>query len=307
MAVLVIMFLSLAPVSKAAAGERRGADQPPSPSSGLNDTLSPYWQPEIQQWGDSIGALSDIYGFHPDFIAAVISHESGGAEQALNSLGAAGLMGLIPGELESERPISEALPAFIAHMRWGLDILSYVVQQSGGDLYTALAAYRGGWQHVDNLEWREYAAQVLDSYGRALVARQGLSPDSANRWTVAVEIRSGDVPAENLLVLGNRPIVGLRLFTEHVVYAFVDKSGHAYYVRGYAVPLGFSEFTTEEPDAELPDQLEAPLRARLGEKSARAASGNPRVLLACLSSLDRLRGQLTTRWYSPSACPAAGR
>jgi hypothetical protein len=53
--------------------------------------------------------------------------------------------------------------------------------------------------------------------------------------------------------------------------------------------------------------LEPPLRARLGEKSAQGAVGNSRVLLACLPSLARLRGQVTTRWFAPIYCPNAER
>ena len=62
-----------------------------------------------------------------------------------------------------------------------------------------------------------------------------------------------------------------------------------------------------EGDSGMANELEAPLRARLGEKSARGAPGNPRVLLACLPSLSRLRGQTMTRWYAPSNCPQVGR
>jgi hypothetical protein len=93
----------------------------------------------------------------------------------------------------------------------------------------------------------------------------------------------------------------------HTVYAFVDRAGHAYYVRGYIVPVGLSELITLDPGSAAPDELEAPLRARLGEKSAAGAAGNPRVLLACLAGLSRLRGQVTTRWYGPSDCPAVER
>jgi hypothetical protein len=185
-------------------------------------------------------------------------------------------------------------------------ILSYVVQQSGGDLFTALAAYNGGWAQVNSRIPREYAARVLDSYGRALIARSGLSPDMAGHWTVAVEIRAGNVPTDPLLVLGNQPLVGVRMFAGHTVYAYADDAGRAFYVRGYVVPLGLAEIVFEEAQDNA-DELEAPLRARLGEKSARGATGNPRVLLACLPSLSRLRGRVTTRWYAPAGCPAADR
>jgi hypothetical protein len=254
--------------------------------------------------------LAEAYGFHPDFIAAVIQHESGGEWRPAGNLSPAGLLGVISAGPGSEwRSSSEELLLPAVNLRWGLTILSYVVQRSGGDLFTALAAYKGGWDQVNSRAPREYAARVLDSYGRALVVRAGLSPDMAGRWTVAVEIRAGNVPADTLLVLGSRPLVGLRTFAEHTLYAHTDATGHAFYVRALVVPLGLSELIPDELSSGEADyfQLEAPLRARLGEKSARGAPGNPRVLLACLPSLSRLRGQVTTRWYAPSGCPAGQR
>ena len=273
--------------------------------------LSPFWEPGIQRRASLIGALSEVYGFHPDFIAAVIQHESH-AYRPIAHLGAVGLMNVMAVG-PAWRPSSEALLLPSANLRWGMAILSYVVQQSGGDLFTALAAYNGGWQHVNSRLPREYAAAVLDSYARALLVRAGLSPDLAARWTVAVDIRAGNVPDESLLVLGHTPlapqaVVARRTaFVRHTVYAFVDESGHAYHVRGYVIPVGLSELVAADPGSDAPDELEAPLRARLGEKSAGSAAGNPRVLLACLAGLTRLRGQVTTRWYGPSGCPAVER
>lgn len=269
--------------------------------------LSPYWEPAIQRRAGLISALSEVYGFHPDFIAAVIQHESRN-DQPIARLGAVGLMD-VPAAGPAWRPSSEAMLLPSTNLRWGITILAYVVQQSGGDLFTALAAYNGGWQHVNSRLPREYAAAVLDSYARALLVRAGLSPESAARWTVAVDIRAGNVPDEPLLVLGQTPlapqaVVARRAaFVRHTVYAFVDGAGHAYYVRGYVVPVGLSELVTVDPGSAAPDELEAPLRARLGEKSATGVAGNPRVLLACLAGLTRLRGQVTTRWYGPSDCP----
>ena len=182
-----------------------------------------------------------------------------------------------------------------------------MVQQAGGDLYTALAAYNGGWQHVNSRIPREYAARVLDSYARALLARAGLPAEMAERWTVAVDIRAGNVPDETLLVLGYEPIAGPHTLARHTGYAFADNDGRAYYVLGYVVPVGLTAMVVEESGMDAPDELEAPLRARLGEKNAGSAAGNPRVLLACLAGLTRLRGQVTTRWYAPSGCPALER
>ncbi|MCB8935010.1 MAG: transglycosylase SLT domain-containing protein [Candidatus Promineofilum sp.] len=276
-------------------------------AAGNVPSLSPYWGPEIQQWGDYIVVLSEAYGFHPDFVAAVILHESPANNQAGNAGGAAPLMGFSPGIGDGGGMASSGVMATPPNnLRWGMAILSYVVQQTGGDLFLALAAYNGGWSHVNNLSPQAYAASVLDSYARALIVRDGLSPQMANSWTLAVEIRAGNVPADSVLILGNRPINEAQTFAEHTVYAFANQDGRVFFVRGYVVPLGLSEYAPDE-QAGVSDQLEGPLRARLGEKSARSPYGNPRVLLACLPSLSRLRGQLMTRWYAPSDCPTSGR
>ncbi len=287
---------------------------PTSPASSANQaagnvsSLSPYWGPEIQQWDEYIVALSEAYGFHPDFIAAVISHELSTNNGAASGGGPAALMGMFPGNgNEGGRASSDAMATPPNNLRWGMVILSYVVQQTGGDLSTALAAYNGGWSHVNNLSSQAYAASVLDSYARAMMARAGLSPEMANHWALAVEIRAGNVPVDSLLLLGNQPTNEAQTFAEHTVYAFVDHDGRVFFVRGYVVPLGLSEYAPAKQTLGGDDQLEAPLRARLGEKAAHSPFGNPRVLLACLPSLSRLRGQLTTRWYAPSDCPALGR
>lgn len=270
--------------------------------------LSPFWGAEIQQWDEYISALSEVYGFHPDLIAAIIAQESNNNNQSGGSVNAAGIMGITPtiGGVEQQSASQEmVIPG--NDLRWGMAILSHVVQQAGGDLYTALAVYKSGWVRVNTTPPREYAARVLDSYARALIARSGLSPEIASNWTIVVELRAGNVPTDSTLVLGSSPFVEHNLLVEHTVYAHTDPLGNYYYVRGYVVPVGFTDVNPgvlENPQA---DRLEAPLRARLGEKKARTTAGNPRVLLACLPRLDRLRGQVTTRWYSPSTCPQVHR
>ncbi|HOU40509.1 MAG TPA: transglycosylase SLT domain-containing protein [Promineifilum sp.] len=282
----------------------RAATARPAPAVPL---LSPFWGPDIQRWAGQIHALSLAYGFHPDFIAAVIEHEAEGEQRAVGHPRMAGLMSLLPARRGSQwQPSAETMLGPASDLRWGMTVLSYVVQQAGGDLYTALAAYNGGWQAVGSRSASDYAAGVLDSFARALLVRAGLSPQTASRWTVAIIIRAGNVSEESLLVLGHQPIAPLHIYAYHTVYAFADEAGHAYTVSGYVVPVGLSEGAVVESSAG-PDELEAPLRARLGEKDAGSAMGNPRVLLACLAQLERLRGQVTTRWFAPLGCPAAER
>lgn len=300
--------------TRAQSGDPPLDNQPPAQSTnarsvGDDMTLSPYWAPNIQRWSSYIGALADAYGFDPDFIAAVIKHESHGDEGVISYMGAVGLMGVMPSGPGLEwRPTSSELLTPATNLRWGMTILSYIVQQSGGDLYSALAAYNGGWKQVNSRVPREYAARVLDSYARAVVARNGMSPDSATQWTIAIQIRSGNVPTEPLLILGTKPLSDLRLFAEHTVYQYADVDGHVYHIRGYAVPVGLTDLVPyTSPSSADAQTLEPALLSRLGEKGAKGAFGNDKVLLTCLPSLTRLRGAINTRWFAPSDCPAAGR
>lgn len=278
-----------------------------APMPGGEGLLSPYWGPHIQRWSTYISALSAAYGFHPDFIAAVIEQEAAGGNSSRVARGAPGLLGVTAAPDIDWRPATEVLLPPSVRLRWGIAVLSYVVQQAGGDLYTALAAYRGGWAHVNDDAPREYAAAVLDRYARALLVRAGLSPDVAARWTIAVGIHAGNRPDVSLLVLGSPPVGELRTYVPHTVYAYAARAGGAYFVRGYVVPLRLTDAMTVSSSGFGSDELEPALRARLGDKHARAPAGNERVLLACLPSLGRLRGQVTTRWYGPSGCPAASR
>jgi hypothetical protein len=150
---------------------------------------------------------------------------------------------------------------------------------------------------------REYAARVLNNYARAVAVRNNISPDIASQWTIAIQIRGGDVPGERLLVLGDQPVSGLQTYGEHVVFRDVAQNGHAYFVTGYAVPLALV-VTMNDLSFGSAHQLEAPLQARLDRLQAKNVPGNPRVLLACLPSLSRLRGHNSTRWFAPSACPS---
>jgi hypothetical protein len=271
-----------------------------------NSVLSPIWGPSIQRWSSYIAVLADFYGLDPDFIAAVVKEESNGDPQVVSRVGAVGLMGVMPAGPGLEwRPPAEELENASTNLRWGVAILSEIVRQSGGDLYAALAAYSGGWSQAERGVPREYAASVLNNYGRAVAQRSGISPDIASQWTIAVEIRQRDVPNEALLVLGDQPISGLLTYGEHVIYNYIDQSGQAYFVKGYAVPVALVMPVGD--DSSLPSDassLDVQLQARLNETTIKISESNPRIIEACLPSLSRLRGRASTRWFAPSYCPS---
>lgn len=268
--------------------------------------LAPVWGPAIKQWSTPIGVLAADYGLDPDFIAAVIFEESHGDPTVVSRAGAVGLMGVMPSGPGMEwRPSTEELQDPIVNLRWGVAILTDIIRQSGGDFYAALTAYSGGWRESNSRVPREYAARVLNNYGRAVVSRNGISPRIASQWTLAIEMRRGHVPNESLLVLGSQPVSGLHTYGEHTIYDYVDASGHAYYVRGYAVPVAIVvPLNANAVSFGDSNALEPELQARLDGIAAKVNNSNPRVLIACLPSLTRLRGHVSTRWFAPSNCPA---
>ena len=273
--------------------------------SNEKSSLSPVWSAGILQWEQQIFVLSESYGLDPDFIAAVIKEESNGRFDGVSRVGAVGLMGIMPAGPGLEwRPSTEELMIPAVNLRWGVAIIAEIVRQSGGDLYSALAAYSGGWEHVNSRVPREYATHVLNNYGRAIAARNGISPDIASQWTVAIQMRRGHVINDSLLVLGDQPVSGLRTYGEHIVYDYVDQSGQAYYIKGYAVPVALVVPLNADLAPQAGASIEAELQARLGETELKIANHNPHVILACLPSLGRLRGRVSTRWFAPSNCPS---
>jgi hypothetical protein len=289
----------------------RPAQASPAADDGAEDSqqipLSPIWPPAITQWSTYIQALSETYGLDPDFIAAIIHEESNGDPRAVSRVGAVGLMGIMPkGPGLEWRPDPAELVDPLTNLRWGVAIIAEIACQSGGDLYAALAAYAGGWDQVDSRVAREYAASVLDNYGRAVAARNFISPDIASQWTIAIQIRGGYVPSDQLLILGDQPVSGLQTFGEHTVFRNVDEAGHAFFVTGYAVPVALV-MPMNDVSFGSPHEVEAVLQARLDRYDAKNGQSNPRILLACLPSLSRLRGHNSTRWFAPSDCPSGHR
>lgn len=271
------------------------------------DELSPIWPLRITQWSAYITTLAEANGLDPDFVAAIVREESDGDPTVVSRVGAVGLMGIMPkGPGLEWRPEADELTDPLTNLRWGVAIIAEILRQSGGDVFAALAAYAGGWDEVGSRVPQEYAANVLHSYGRAVAARNQVSPDIAARWTIAIKIHGGDVPTESLLVLGEQPVSGLQTYGEHTLFRDVSQAGRAYYVTAYAVPVALV-VPLNGVSFGSADAVEAPLQARLDRLQAKHDQSNPRILLACLPSLSRLRGHNSTRWFAPSDCPSSHR
>lgn len=298
-----VFFLAFLPVN---------ASKPqPAAQAKAAPVLSPLWEPSIQQWSDYIGFVADANGLDPDFIAAVIHEASNGDPDSISPTGTVGLMGVTPVSSNLDwRPSKEELQNPSLNLRWGATLLAEMMRQSGGDLYSALAAYNSGWSEVSGASPRHYAANVLDSYGRAVMARNGLSPDIASQWTIAVRITKGNVPLEPLLILGDQPVSGLYTYGEHTIYNSIDEFGRPYYIHGYVVPISLvvsQEALSEGEAGSSGNEVDVYLQSRLSQNGVKVANNNPRLLQACLPSLSRLRGLASTRWFAPTDCPANNR
>ncbi len=277
-----------------------------SPPVAQVNILASTWKANIRRWSPEISTVSQKYGLDPDLIAAVVQAESQGDPVAESYMGAVGLMGVMPAGPGFEwRPTSEELRDPFTNLDWGTAILTEILRQSGGDINAALAAYNGGWEQTDIPATQRYAAQVLNFYGQAVAARSGVSPEIATEWSIAVELNRGYIPSETLL-LGQEPFSGLRTYGGHMLFHDSGNMGRAFYVRAYAVPLGLRVPWEEPPKLSgQGNAVEPVIMARLGlGELEKVALSNPHVLLACLPSLKRLRGRVSTRWFAPDDCPS---
>jgi hypothetical protein len=303
---LVILAIDASSVNAVTYQDGGGKSEEAEESEDLEDedSLSPYWPDRMRQWSDLIIKEASANGLDPDFVAAVIEAESNGNQYVVSRVGAVGLMGIMPtGPGLEWRPAEEELLNPKINMSWGVAILSEIIRQSGGDITAALAAYSGGWDQVTSRVPRQYANQVLDLYGRAVALRNGVSPDIATKWTIATEFTRGHIPVEEL-ILHEEPVSGLRTYGDHIVFHFTDDDGYTYYIKGYAVPLALVVPLETDPLAIGSDSVDSQLMERLGVTETKISDSNPRVILACLPSLSRLRGRLATQWYAPTDCPS---
>lgn len=222
--------------------------QPAQAAPGLSQSapLSPYWGYNISRWGDEIHLAAGRYGIDPDLIAAVILVESGGQPGAISGMGAVGLMGIMPAGPGFEfRPKAQQLLDPYTNINWGSAIFADIIQQSGGDIIAALAAYNGGWEYASRSIPRSYALQTLDHYARAVAVRSGVPANLAPQWTIALEIGRGNIPIDPLVF--GQPVSNPQMVGQHVVYDHIDANGRSYYVKAYAVPIWAG--TGPKPDA----------------------------------------------------------
>ena len=170
-------------------------------SPGAPATLSPYWTYNVSRWSDIIFPYAHERRLDPDLIAAVIWKESLGQPRAQGPAGAVGLMGVMPFEW---RPDVEELQNPWTNVAWGARALAYTIRDGQGDVFYALAAYNGGWEKISSRGPRQYAADVLLHYAKAVAMRNDLSPEG--NWIAIIAVENGPYPQTITVVSPRRPL-----------------------------------------------------------------------------------------------------
>lgn len=156
-----------------------------------DDRISPFWGGAISQWTRAIVYWAAERELDADLVAAVVRSESIGQASAEGPYGAVGLMMVLPAEVSglSWRPSAEELKQPNINLRWGTGILKQILRDAGGDLFTSLAAYNGGWEQTDIPSTKRYAQTVLGFYASAIAARHGYGYQESKSWTMAFMTR----------------------------------------------------------------------------------------------------------------------
>lgn len=138
---------------------------PPPAWTGLSDASAVAGLP----YGDVIAAAARKYGLDPALIAAVIQQESGFNPNDESSVGAKGLMQLMDDTAAGLGVTDSFDPA--QNVDGGARFLRDMLDQFGGDLSLALAAYNAGPGAVQKYggippyaETQDYVPRVLDYY-----------------------------------------------------------------------------------------------------------------------------------------------
>ena len=198
--------------------------------------LSPYWQPTITQWEAFILRHARNENLDPDLIAAIIMAESQGDTDTLSSSGAVGLMQVMPSETGfAERPSAEELTDPDVNLAFGARLLTQILEEARGDLFTALTAYHGGWRQLNPPRSWDYALEVISLYAEAIAVRNAYDASSLNSWGLVVEIQGRDdadlalAPAPGWLITSHlsrpRPSAAQDVIGA-VVYTDADEFGH---------------------------------------------------------------------------------
>jgi soluble lytic murein transglycosylase-like protein len=124
---------------------------------------------QVQSLMPQITDAADANGVDPNLLAALVQQESGGNPNAVSSAGAQGLTQLMP---TTGASLGVTDPFDIAqNLNAGAEYLAQMLQQFGGDISLALAAYNAGPGAVsaaggipNNGQTPGYVSSVLGNY-----------------------------------------------------------------------------------------------------------------------------------------------
>jgi hypothetical protein len=131
---------------------------------------------ETLMWGDSRTARWEALvrqytgGLDPRVVGTVIAIESAGRIDATSSVGAVGLMQIMPDTAIAGRPTREWLLEPDNNIQYGVGVLANYTNYYGGDLAKGLAAYNAGPGNIDKygLDWeapRVYLGMFVKAWG----------------------------------------------------------------------------------------------------------------------------------------------
>ncbi len=154
------------------------------------ESLSPYWHTKVLRWESLIVQEANRRKLDPDFVASLVWMESRGDAKAVGPVGSVGLMQVMPKEAGfTWRPTREELLNPYTNLFWGTRTLSTVIQQGDGDVFSALAAYNGGWEKISSRVPKAFAATILHDYARAVAVRHGVE----GAWSAFIAIQDNEL------------------------------------------------------------------------------------------------------------------
>jgi soluble lytic murein transglycosylase-like protein len=243
LAVALVLVLGMLGSPSQHAAASLPAPQQEAPPRG---SISPYWRFEVQQWETQIVRYAEERHVDPDLVAALIWKESGGLSWAHSASGAVGLMQVMPSDMGFvHRPTSEQLFRPSTNIYWGTGILTEIIAKANGDLFTALAAYNGGWYQTWKDIPRGYSREVMTLYAEAVAVRNGYENPAINEWGLVVDIQGrNDVdfassPEPGWLltshITGPRATLG-RPAIGAVVFSSTNTDGHPWRITMWLLP-----------------------------------------------------------------------
>jgi len=133
---------------------------------------------EITRWRELCEKYGKQYNIDPRVIGTIIAIESAGNPNAVSTVGAVGLMQVMPREAGSQfadRPTKQELLDPDTNIKTGTSILAGAIAANNGELLRGLAAYYGGNTAAQNL--KSNAAQVyISTYVRHWLRLWGTIP-----------------------------------------------------------------------------------------------------------------------------------